>query len=725
MADYNPTPWYRRVRRWGQTNLTEIDPLDYDHAFWRAHWRRTRVQGLVVNAGGIVAYYPSRIAMQYRAEHLGGRDLFGEITTAAREDGLAVLARMDSNRATEEFYRAHPDWFAVNEKGEPCRTGDRYQACVNSPYYKEFLPEVLREIIDRYHPDGFTDNSWTGLGRKYICRCEHCRRKFRDEAGLDLPAAPDWGDPVYRRWIRWSYQCRLDNWDLNNRVTREHGGPDCLWLGMVHADPVSSHVSFCDLKAVGERSVLMMCDQQSRTQATGFEQNGLTGKILHGVAGWDAIIPESMAMYVRGDQAFRRASAPPAEARTWMVAGFAGGISPWWHHVGARQEDARQFDTAEPVMRWHEANEPYLYGREPVANVGLVWSHDNVEFFGRDDAKTRVQLPWRGFTMALTRARIPFLPVHADHIDRDAARLDTLILPEVAALSGAQCAAIRGFVERGGGLVVTGRTGQLDEDGEARKDFPLADILGVRPTGRVLGIEGQPQTDWEIHTGHNYLRLMPDAGCEGNQETSAARHPILAGFDRTDILPLGATLQVIEPLAGADVDVIATYVPSFPIYPPEFSWMRQPRSETPAIIAREQGPQRGRVVYFAADVDRRHARQGLPDHGDLLANAIRWAARDRQPLRVEGPGYLDCHVYRQGGRFIVHIVNLSGANQWPGYREEYLPVGPIRVSLAAPEGLGASTVRLTVAGIDVKAFRSDGRIEFEVPNIADHEMVII
>jgi hypothetical protein len=52
-------PWFERIRRWGQTNITEADPLHYDLDFWRAHWRRTKVQGVIINAGGIVAYYPT------------------------------------------------------------------------------------------------------------------------------------------------------------------------------------------------------------------------------------------------------------------------------------------------------------------------------------------------------------------------------------------------------------------------------------------------------------------------------------------------------------------------------------------------------------------------------------------------------------------------------------------------------------------------------------------
>jgi len=49
-------PWYRRALRWGQTNITEIDPQRYDIAWWRQHWKRTQIQGVIFNAGGIVAY---------------------------------------------------------------------------------------------------------------------------------------------------------------------------------------------------------------------------------------------------------------------------------------------------------------------------------------------------------------------------------------------------------------------------------------------------------------------------------------------------------------------------------------------------------------------------------------------------------------------------------------------------------------------------------------------
>ena len=59
-------------------------------------------------------------------------------------------------------------------------------------------------------------------------------------------------------------------------------------------------------------------------------------------------------------------------------------------------------------------------------------------------------------TQALIRARIPYLPVHADHIERDAAQFSVLVLPNLGAMSDAQVASVRRFVAGGGGLVATG-----------------------------------------------------------------------------------------------------------------------------------------------------------------------------------------------------------------------------------------------------------------------------
>ena len=722
-------PWYRRCLRWGQTNITERDPVRYDIAWWRGYWRETQIQGVIINAGGIFAYYPSRNPLHYRAAFLGGRDLFGELREAARQEGLAVLARMDSNRATEEFYKAHPGWFARDASGNPYRAGDRYVSCIHGPYYEEYIPELLREIAERYKPDGFTDNSWSGLGRGSICYCENCERRFRERTGRPVPRKADWDDPVYREWILWNYARRIEIWELNNRVTRAAGGPDCLWVGMNGGSMSGQARSFRDFKAICERTEIILLDHQRRSDSGTFAENSEAGKRIHGILGWDKLIPESMPMYHLAGEPFRLSAKPPAEARMWMLAGFAGGIQPWWHHVGAYHEDRRAYRTAPPVLKWHRANEEFLVNREPVASVGVVWSQRNLDFYGREQPERMVEMPYHGMTQALVRARIPYVAVHADHIERDSARLAALVLPNLAAMSEEQCAAVRRFVARGGSVVATGVTSLYTEMGDRRSDFALADLFRVRAAGTSLTAGGAPERRWAAASAHTYLRLSPELrarvyGPKAGDEPApqGARHPVLAGFDETDILPFGGLLEKLEVMSGGIVPL--TFIPEFPVFPPETAWMREPKTDIAALVLSTHASG-GRVAYLPADIDRRYALMNLPDHGNLLANLVRWAAGDSIPLRVEGPGLIDCHLYRQPGRMILHLVNLTSAGTWRAPVEELIPVGPHRVSVRLADGMKGDAVRLLASESKAAAAVQNGWCSFEVRSITDHEVAVI
>jgi putative glycosyl hydrolase-like family 6 (GHL6) protein len=721
-------PWYRSTLRWGQTNINEFDPKRYDIDWWRAHWKRTGTQGVVINAAGIVAYYPSRFKLQYRAETLDGRDLYGELTRAAHEDGLVVFARMDSNRVTEEFFRTNPDWIARKRDSTPYRAADRYITCIDGPYYEEYLPEIFREIIEWERPEGFTDNSWSGLDRDEICYCRHSREKFKQATGRDLPEGKNWADPVYREWIEWSYSRRVALWDLNNRVTKEAGGDDCLWVGMIGGDFVNQGQRFRDVKTICEHSEMIMLDDQSRSEWAGIHENAEMGKRLHGLLGWEKIIPESMATYQRSP-VFRKSAATPAESRLWMYSGFAGGIQPWWHHVGAFQWDRRQFKTPIPVYDWYAKNERYLVNRRPVATVGIVYSQRNADFYGQDDAHELVAHPYYGWIQALVRARIPYIPVHADQIDRDAANLSALILPNLAAMTDAQVAAVKRYGARGGNAIGSGETSLYNKWGDHRGGFALQEFFGVKATGRKFGSLGEADS-WS-GSDHTYLRLRPSvgSGVYGPRPASddpllqpgGRRDEILDGFEDTDILPFGGLLTEVYLTNGEAAPV--TFLPHFPAYPPETSFMRTPATNVPAIVTRLH--RNARRVWLAADVDRRFSRDNLPDHGDLLANIVRWAAKGRIPLEVEGPGLIDCHLYEQSGSYILHLVNVTSAGTWRSPVHEFIPVGPVQVKVRVPEGVNIKSGRLLVAERDVTTGQRNRWVSFEVPTVEAHEVVVI
>ena len=725
----NKLPWYRSTSRWGQTNITEIDPSRYDIPWWRNHWKQTQVQGIIVNAGGIVAYYPSEVPLHRQARFLEGRDLFGELCKAAHEDGLAVFARMDSNRAHEEFYNAHPDWFAIDSSGDPYKAGDLFVTCINGPYYNEHIPAILTEIAKKYQPEGFTDNSWSGLGRESICYCDNCKKSFRDKTGNEIPKVKNWNDQTYREWIQWNYNRRIEIWDLNNQTTKQAGGSDCIWSGMNSGSVSNQSGSFRNYKAICERADIIMLDSQARSDSGGFQQNAEMGKLIHGLLGWDKLIPESMSMYQMGRPTFRLASKPVPEARMWMIEGIAGGIQPWWHYVSAYHEDRRIYHTAEPVFSWHKKNEEFLLNRRPIATVGVVWSQENNDFFGRDEADLLVEQPKRGIIQALIKARIPYIPVHADHIDRDSKNLSLLVLPNMGIISENQVAAIKRFVEKGGGILATGESSLYNLWGDRISDFALANIFGVHCEKIENASSDETKRNKPERTLHTYLRLSPelrrnvDGPKTGDEPVpDGKRHDVLKGFEETDILEFGGTLENLKVDSGAEV--VLTFIPEFPIYPPETAWMREPKTEIPGLILNTL-PSGARIAFMPADIDRQYARYNLPDHGKLLENAVRWASKDSVPLKAESVGLIDCNLYHQPNRLILHVVNLTSAGTWRQPVDEFIPVGPVKIEIKLSDDVQGKKLKLLVSEEDISGEIKDGWVHFTIPSVTDHEVVVV
>ena len=259
-----PAPsWVDKPMRWAQLTLLEDDPGKFDPQFWFDYFKRTKSDAVCLSAGGCVAYYPTKVPFHHRSAWLGKRDLFGELIAGCRKLGMVVIARTDPHATYDDAREAHPNWIAVDAAGKPRRAGELYVTCVNSPYYEEYLPSVLREIIERTHPEGITDNCWSGLGRESICHCENCSKKFKERSGKTIPRNKNWDDPIYMNGGSISGQCR----------------------------------SFRDYKEICRRAEIIMLDHQARSESAGFQQNAEAGKLIHGLLGWDKLIPESMAMY--------------------------------------------------------------------------------------------------------------------------------------------------------------------------------------------------------------------------------------------------------------------------------------------------------------------------------------------------------------------------------------------------------------------------------------------
>jgi hypothetical protein len=85
----------------------------------------------------------------------------------------------------------------------------------------------------------------------------------------------------------------------------------------------------------------------------------------------------------------------------------------------------------------------------------------------------------------------------------------------------------------------------------------------------------------------------------------------------------------------------------------------------------------------------------------------------------------DCHLYRQPGRLILHVVNLTNPGTWRPPVHELIPSGRLTVRVRLPEGVTSASARLLVADQAAGVTVRDGWAAFEIPSVLDHEVAVI
>ena len=310
--------------------------------------------------------------------------------------------------------------------------------------------------------------------------------------------------------------------------------------------------------------------------------------------------------------------------------------------------------------------------------------------------------------MALTRAGLPFLPVNAADLNTQTAEMDLLILPEFAFVSDEELKALEAFVRRGGSIFACGDSGLFNAEGEERRNSAFEALLGVRLDAKP-GAAGTASS-WENPVLHNYLRI------------EAPESPVFNGFKNTAMIGMGGVFREI--VSGKGVKILASYIPPFPMYPPEFVWTSRPKTDMP-VITEYVHPEGGKAIYAAWDLDAAYGRAAYPDHGDLIANIAKYLLGVKVPVLVECDAYIDFKVYRQDERLIIHLVNSNNSGFAQGYAEKNIPVGPVKISVKLP-GFKPGKAWATEDNQELKlASRADNGFTLSLDRLGVHQLIIV
>jgi hypothetical protein len=606
---------------------------------------------------------------------------------------MNVVARTDPHAVREEVRAAHPDWISTDANGQPRRhwaNRELWISCALGPYNFEFMDRVHREIVSTYKVDGIFSNRWAPQGGD--CFCVHCQENFKAATGRELPQTTNRTDPRRREFLEWR-KARLtelwQHWD----ATVQRANPEARFIP--NGPP--------DMKTAGELAPIQFADYQARRGVMPPWANGRRAKVFRSVMGRK---PVGGIFSVGLEEPYRWKDSVQSEPeiRLWVADGTANGMRPWVTKFSGVLYDRRWLPVVERIYQWHHAHERYLRNESPLARVALVHSEQTATYHSGVGPGDRHEDHVLGMYHALVESRVPFELVHEAFLTPDRVdRFKLLVLADVAALSDAQCGAIRDYVNRGGSVLATFATSLFDETGQRRADFGLSDLFGVSFAGRI---DGPMQ--------NSYLNLEQDPA-------TGRRHPILDGFAGTPRIVNGVFRIGVRPTSLFPSPI--TLVPSYPDLPMEDVYPRVERTDTRELYLRDLG--RTRIVYFPWDIDRTFWEVMCVDHLRLLRNAVGWAANEPQPVEVEGPGVIDVTVWRQRDSMTVHLVNLSNPMMMKGPLREAIPVGPLRARIRVPAGAHPRKIQLLTAGTTPQVATDAGVLTVTVPSVDVHEVIAI
>ena len=681
-------PWYRRIKRVGQTNFNERDPEQGSVEKWADYWASAKVDAVALSVSGPVAFYPTEIPFFHRSVYLNGRDLFGECTAAAKKRGMRVYGRMspDIQWMDPELIRTHPLWFRHTQDGNLQSSAPNIAfTCIFSEHYSKQQPAIIRELNKRYDIDGIYMNGWPTM---QVCYCENCRRVGDPHSKTYRDALMDkavelinlYKATVLEKSPNDFYSCNLggglkesglDQW----RLTRE-----ALWY---------------------------TADNQSRSAVVApVWADAQQVKFARALMGDRSVAAVSGSYTRAGNLMWRQVADTSVEPVARMAQTSAAGGIVWYHWLGLEQgfnEDQRWQEPGRAFLSWHAKYDRHFHNTRSLSRVAILASPRSVTLYNAPTSEDKTDSIEAMYSV-LVEARIPFDFIHEQ--DLTPGRMDqyiAIVMPNVALLSDTQCRALEAYVERGGSLLATFETSLYDETGKKRPDFALGQLFGISAAGdrkRAKNNASDPITS--VHL-----------------QSIRRQHAITSGFENTKWIGGPVWSMPLKPVA----DPIMTTIDPYPVYPPEAVFPREPPTDSPSVVLQEKG--KSRLAYLAGDMDATYWRTDNRDLGMQMVNVVRWLLGEHGEPTVEGDGLMEVCAWETETGFAMHMLNYNGPNAFRGRMRKMVPLGPQRVRFILPREAKIKSAMLLHAQTPVR-FTSRGRsVELTVPSVELYEVVVL
>jgi hypothetical protein len=562
-----------------------------------------------------VIYSGRHFRLNYQSEW-GKIKEYGKIVAeACHKYGIKII---EHHQFSNFYYSSYPmllkhlDWLQRDIRtGAPNRWG-----CPNNPDFIKAWSDYLVDYQKATNVDGYMLDE-ISLASTMNCGCNHCRRKFKEATGMELPYWPDnsgFSSDIYRNWMRW-----------RSRIAPSARGK--LMDAVRALKPTAMNMAYCSDysdSSVAGRGIDLTLYAAFHSSFLGWEN--MNAGALNSYRPFLRTLKLRLSYgnyYDIPVWSLNRETVSKEEVYFAWALCQAGKHSIWYGARGRKTPEELAY--FKRYAAWPKVM-PHRNAR-CLTKTGLMLSN-----------QTRFTNPSRGYfwydligwadSMVEGNFQFDTLLDGDLELDNRLGKYNTLILLGQASLSDKQCRNLAEWVKNGGTVIMTNQTMINDQYGKFRSNYALSKELGFDFKGTVSG----------------YLKVDTKFNGEDVDYTTGRSFYVVKINDPKRVKPL---------IEGKTKKSGKTY---------------------PLALESKYG--KGRFIYIVDSMGLKcfemEFRNGVTYRGPGRADArntiqtlLRYAQSGKNPAELKLPEGVKGTVYQlQGGKnngdIYVHLLNVSG-----------------------------------------------------------------
>ncbi len=673
-------PWWKQNNlRVIQTNLPAYEAATLNPDSLLKDLEACSANTLLINAGGIMAFYPTKLSFHYTNPYMKG-NMLGDVIQRCHQRGIKVIVRFDFSRVHESIFKAHPDWCYISPKGERIINTDMYVVSINAPYVQDCAFKIIEEVIDNYAIDGIflnmpgyqVNNPYEG---KYhgIDQNEADKKRFAQYSnGLTLPTEENKADAVFQKYLAFK-KFTIEDWSerLHKLVKSK-----------------SNQIAICTYMD----KYVDIIRHESQTNSLPYWPYSASDNVGNAANSFpDHIISNSSIQQISFQSRYN--AVEPEEVSIRLYENIANGSGLDISMMGDMRgyEDERNYDVIKKVYAHHKKYEPYFGKYTSVAKIAVIAP-------GAWPSGAPMQ-EYRGIQLMLKEAHIPFDIVEDAQIENLSSKIKNyrlLILPDITYLSKASVEVLKEASRQGVNLIATNQT--LFDNPEA-----LFQLFGAKVINKD-------------HEGSGFY-LTPD------DKTFFKR------FTKQKMLFWKFNLGLYD-FSGTDKKFLPILSKGRP-GPPEIIGGHEPTGYYAMGLKQHN---KSKAVILPINLGRLYYLHGYEEHKNILLDAIDHVFPEANQLlqtnaheRVEVilQEYIknipENRAKKTQDGLIVHLVNLTGFSG----NTYFSPLPLANLSFKIQTSFKPSKVFSMVEKQPIKYSWKDGQVELTLNKLSDFEGIVI